>query len=286
MKNHRLQQKNTAHARKVWLLAALLAGALAMTGCYMEPDRIVDDNNGLTVATGGQQFDTVITPTPNVTATPEPTAPTATDNQQVDWSSWDFGNDTATNPPSNVINIGDNTATSNVTVGLSTPTPTPAMTASTSSTLRTGASGAAVKQLQQRLKELGYYTGSVDGSYGAGTASAVKDFQAANNLGADGVAGSKTQEAMYSYYAVAKKNSSTGSSSGSNSSSSGSSSSGSTSTSQYTNGKTDIYLKLGSSATPSMPMASRGRPRSPSFILPPHAKPAQWWPTSARSSWA
>ncbi|MEA4997802.1 MAG: peptidoglycan-binding protein [Candidatus Limiplasma sp.] len=249
MKNHRLQQKNTAHARKVWLLAALLAGALAMTGCYMEPDRIVDDNNGLTVATGGQQFDTVITPTPNVTATPEPTAPTATDNQQVDWSSWDFGNDTATNPPSNVINIGDNTATSNVTVGLSTPTPTPAMTASTSSTLRTGASGAAVKQLQQRLKELGYYTGSVDGSYGAGTASAVKDFQAANNLGADGVAGSKTQEAMYSYYAVAKKNSSTGSSSGSNSSSSGSSSSGSTSTSQYTNGKTDIYLKLGSSGS-------------------------------------
>lgn len=50
---------------------------------------------------------------------------------------------------------------------------------------------------------------------------------------------------MYSYYAVAKKNSSSTSSSSSSSGSSSSSSSSSTSTS-YTNGKTDIYLKLGS----------------------------------------
>ncbi|HPR79415.1 MAG TPA: hypothetical protein PLR69_12525, partial [Candidatus Limiplasma sp.] len=70
MKNHRLQQANAGHTRKLWLLAVLLVAALAMTGCYVEPDRIVDDTNGLTVATGGQQFDTVITPTPAVTATP------------------------------------------------------------------------------------------------------------------------------------------------------------------------------------------------------------------------
>ena len=65
---------------------------------------------------------------------------------------------------------------------------------------------------EDRLKELGYYKGSVDGSYGAGTVSAVKAFQSANNLTSDGVAGSKTQETMYTYYAVAKKSS--GSSSG------------------------------------------------------------------------
>ncbi len=97
MKDHRLQHKNAGHARKLGLLAVLLAAALVMTGCYMEPDRIVDDNNGLTVGTGGQQFDTVITPTPTVTATP---TPTTSGRQQVDWSSWNFGNDSAPNPPS------------------------------------------------------------------------------------------------------------------------------------------------------------------------------------------
>ena len=249
MKNNRFKQKDAGHARKLLLLAALLVAASIMTGCYMEPDRIVDDNNGLTVATGGQQFDTVITPTPEVTATPVPSATEG--SQQVDWSNWDFGNDTATNPPGNVITIGNDangTTAPNVTVGLSTPSPTPGTGTSTSTTLKSGSTGTAVKQLQQRLKELGYYTGSVDGSYGAGTVSAVQAFQAANSLSADGVAGSKTQEAIYSYYAVKKSNSGSSSGSSSSSSSSGSSSSGSSSSSanKYTNGKTDIYLKLGS----------------------------------------
>ncbi|MEA4928545.1 MAG: peptidoglycan-binding protein [Candidatus Limiplasma sp.] len=248
MKNVRLRQNQTRHTRKIVLLTALLAAALVMTGCYMEPDRIVDDTNGLTVATGGQQFQSVITPTPVVTATPVPSA--TSDNQQVDWSSWDFGNDTATNPPSNVIPIGNNNgATTGQTVGLSTPSPTPTTGTSSGTTLKSGASGDAVKKLQQRLKELGYYTGSVDGNYGAGTASAVKSFQSANNLTADGVAGTKTQDSIYSYYAVAKKSSSTSSSSSSSHTSSSSSSSSSSSASKYTNGKTDIYLKLGSSGS-------------------------------------
>ena len=60
MKDDRLKQKDAGHARKLLFLAALLVAALVMTGCYMEPDRIVDDNNGLTVAPGGQQFDTLL----------------------------------------------------------------------------------------------------------------------------------------------------------------------------------------------------------------------------------
>ena len=260
VKNHRLQQANAGHTRKLWLLAVLLVAALAMTGCYVEPDRIVDDTNGLTVATGGQQFDTVITPTPAVTATPTPTPATTGGSQQVDWSNWNFGNDNATNPPSNVSTAGGTStlAPTNApanTGAASTATPKPTATVATSgTTLKSGSSGTAVKQLQQRLKELGYYTGSVDGSYGAGTASAVKDFQAANNLTADGVAGTKTQEKVYSYYAVAKKDTgSSGSSSvkptkkPSTGSSSSSGSSTTTTTNSYTNGKTTIYLKLGSS---------------------------------------
>ena len=65
--NKRNPSTPAGHARKTLLLAALLVAALAMTGCYMEPDRVVDDTNGLAVATNGQQFQTVITPTPVVT---------------------------------------------------------------------------------------------------------------------------------------------------------------------------------------------------------------------------
>lgn len=49
--------------------------------------------------------------------------------------------------------------------------------------LKEGASGNAVRALQQQLKTLGYYNGSVDGDYGAGTVAAVTSFQAANGNG-------------------------------------------------------------------------------------------------------
>ena len=52
------------------------------------------------------------------------------------------------------------------------------------------------KQIQQRLKDLGYYSGSVDGIYGNATRNAVVAFQKANGLTADGVAGPKTIAAL------------------------------------------------------------------------------------------
>jgi metacaspase-1 len=59
-----------------------------------------------------------------------------------------------------------------------------------------GSSGPAVEQLQQRLKALGYFSGVVDGRYGALTYSAVKRFQEANGLTADGIAGPDTLAAL------------------------------------------------------------------------------------------
>lgn len=52
------------------------------------------------------------------------------------------------------------------------------------------------KQIQQKLKDLGYYSGSVDGIYGGATRRAVIAFQKANGLTADGVAGPKTIAAL------------------------------------------------------------------------------------------
>lgn len=60
-----------------------------------------------------------------------------------------------------------------------------------------GSSGADVYWVQMRLTELGYYSGSVTGTYRSGTQKAVKAYQRAMGLSADGVAGKNTLTRMY-----------------------------------------------------------------------------------------
>ena len=59
-----------------------------------------------------------------------------------------------------------------------------------------GSRGEEVKKIQQKLKNWGYYSGSVDGIYGTQTVNAVKYFQRKNNLSVDGIAGKNTLAAM------------------------------------------------------------------------------------------
>ncbi len=59
-----------------------------------------------------------------------------------------------------------------------------------------GSSGAMVTQIQTKLKNWGYYTGTVDGAYGSGTERAVRAFQQKNGLTVDGKAGDQTLAAM------------------------------------------------------------------------------------------
>ena len=73
---------------------------------------------------------------------------------------------------------------------LLTTMPEPAFAAGNS--LRLGDRGETVKQIQQRLSNWGYYTGSVDGVFGSMTEQAVKKFQRANGLTADGIVGPAT----------------------------------------------------------------------------------------------
>lgn len=61
-----------------------------------------------------------------------------------------------------------------------------------------GMSGDNVLNLQTRLRDLGYYQGPLDGSYGPGTRSAVSIFQSDNYLEVDGIAGSATLAALQS----------------------------------------------------------------------------------------
>lgn len=55
-----------------------------------------------------------------------------------------------------------------------------------------------VGEIQKRLKELGYYSYDIDNDYGAKTREAVVYFQSAHNLKADGIAGTKTKETLFS----------------------------------------------------------------------------------------
>lgn len=73
---------------------------------------------------------------------------------------------------------------------------TPSGVEAEAAVLKQGSSGALVKTVQTRLKNWGYYSGSVDGIYGPKTVSAVKYFQRRNGLVADGIVGKKTASAM------------------------------------------------------------------------------------------
>ncbi len=85
-----------------------------------------------------------------------------------------------------------------------TTTPNPEVTTQPTSTatpeakdkiiLRPGNNGDEVKELQTKLKQLGFYDGVIDGGYGGGTRTAVAKFQSANGLGADGIVGTTTKE--------------------------------------------------------------------------------------------
>ena len=59
-----------------------------------------------------------------------------------------------------------------------------------------GSKGEEVKKIQTKLKNWGYYSGSIDGVYGWQTEGAVKSFQKKNGLTVDGIAGTKTLNAM------------------------------------------------------------------------------------------
>lgn len=60
-----------------------------------------------------------------------------------------------------------------------------------------GSRGKKVKQIQNRLKQLGFYEGAVDGIYGPGTESAVKAFQRTEGLTVDGIVGPQTWTALF-----------------------------------------------------------------------------------------
>ena len=73
---------------------------------------------------------------------------------------------------------------------------TPASGGNAGTTLKLNSQGTKVSQLQTDLKQLGYYYAEITGNFGEKTEAAVKAFQKAKGLMADGVAGKKTLDAI------------------------------------------------------------------------------------------
>ena len=78
------------------------------------------------------------------------------------------------------------------------PEPTPEPAPAKKPTLRRGSKGTSVKELQEALISHGYNLDpyGADGDFGKVTEAAVKAFQKANGLSADGVVGEKTWAAL------------------------------------------------------------------------------------------
>jgi hypothetical protein len=83
------------------------------------------------------------------------------------------------------------------TTAATTPlTPAQPAVATPAATLKPGDQGAAVKVLQRGLAHLGYSPGKIDGQYGPSTIDAVKRFQRAGGLTADGILGPNTLRSL------------------------------------------------------------------------------------------
>ena len=110
------------------------------------------------------------------------------------------GNTAATAIPTDTLATPAPNATAGTTAGTTTSaTARPSATAkpgyTASGAMTVGATGEAVRSMQKRLVELGYLK-SADGIFGEKTAAAVKKFQKAAGLTADGIVGSATLKAL------------------------------------------------------------------------------------------
>ena len=208
---------------KALVLGGVLSMCLGLSGCYIPPDDLSGEVNNLGVGSNNLPYQTVSvtevpTPTPSPTIdmsvgafNPSETTTAPNSMPNVDWDDGIADPITGGNTTNNTQSgsgvtgqqIGVTTTRPSIGVTTANPNATKAPTNTPApSSLKKGSSGDAVKSLQKRLKELGYYTGSVDGDFGENTEKAVKAFQERNGLTVDGKAGNNTMKKLNSSSAV------------------------------------------------------------------------------------
>lgn len=185
---------------KLALLALLLVLALTLSGCYVEP------TNVSTGSKGGDSLNfpeyPVATDAPVQAATPDPTAaPNVNPITTNSASSQVVLPTSGAGSFSTVAPMAPTSAAANATV---TPPPTAKPTATPQTSLKLGSTGQEVRNVQKKLKELGFLKGNVDGDFGEATEKAVKEFQKQYGLTVDGKVGPNTLAKLATARATAK----------------------------------------------------------------------------------
>lgn len=184
----------------VALLVMLAVLSLVLSGCYVAPEDI---------STGRQGGDSLNFPTINPGTDAPTAAPTATDAPIVPIATNAPTDSAVITLPTGAINNWTTIAPANSTVpgataGVVTQPPTAAPSPTPQGSLKVGSTGAQVRQVQQKLKDLGFLKGSVDGDFGEATEKAVKAFQKQYGLTVDGKVGAETLAKLATARATAK----------------------------------------------------------------------------------
>ena len=173
---------------KARLLALLLLLAVVLSGCYVDPNNAVNNNQHGNLNFPQYPGPTEVPAAPTELPTDTPELPAATEQL------------VATAPPSGgggletvgpAITSSINMPQAQVTV-TPIPSPTPKPTATPFTSLKVGSTGQDVRNVQQKLKQLGFLKGEVDGDFGKATEEAVKKFQKQYGLEVDGKVGANT----------------------------------------------------------------------------------------------
>ena len=194
------------YAKLIGLAGLMLALCLLLTGCQQPPDETVNTMNMTGAEATASRFAT-LPPAESVTVTPDidwssigiiETNDTPQDSNPSNGNVWD---NTGTDPmlPSGTQFPGETPNPAAIAVVTDLPSAVPPTASPTPGPPPPGGErrSTGAFQMQKKLKELGYYKGSADGDFGPATEKAVKAFQKANGLTADGKAGQKTLAKLY-----------------------------------------------------------------------------------------
>lgn len=185
------------------LLALLMLLSLSLSGCYVAPEDISTGRQGgdafnfPTIDPGTSTPTGVPVQAPTGVPVSAPTAtPAPTDSGVINLPTGAINNFTTIAPISTIAPAG--------TVGAITPPPSAVPSATPQGSLKLGSKGSDVKQLQQKLKALGFLKGSADGDFGEATEKAVKAFQKQYGLTVDGKVGAETLAKLATARATAR----------------------------------------------------------------------------------
>ena len=177
------------------LMALLLLLPLALSGCYANTPSIGDNTGDLFVEYPAKSMNPV---------TNAPTNAGTTGNPVIDLTSRAPGEATGTAAAGQQTPIILKQETVAPVTAIPTVNQTASATATPPAVLKKGAQGDTVRDVQRKLRSLGFLKGEADGDFGDATEAAVKRFQKQYGLTDDGVVGDATLKALANAKATAR----------------------------------------------------------------------------------